>query len=191
MPKTISNSYEELVEKAQSLFWVKGYKGVSVNELADHLEVSTSVIYNKYPKDIMFLDSIDYYTNTYSDPFLKQLRETTEGIESLRDFFYSLVEALLNKTFPKSCLMVNTVVELRNENQEVINRYNSYFDTLTESYKVVLHKAYALGQIKDASKIDDYAEFLLGVIFGLSILYKIQDKNSLHQFIDGQLAFIK
>lgn len=191
MPKTISNSYEELVEKAQSLFWVKGYKGVSVNELADHLEVSASVIYNKYPKDIMFLDSIDYYTNTYSDPFLKQLRETTEGIESLRGFFYSLVEALLDKTFPKSCLMVNTVVELRNENQEVINRYNAYFDTLIESYKVVLNKAYALGQIKDSSKIDDYAEFLLGVIFGLSILYKIQDKESLHHFIDGQLAFIK
>ncbi len=191
MAKAIKYSYEELVEKAQNLFWLKGYKGVSVNELANHLNVSTSIIYNKYSKDILFLDSLDYYTSNYSDPFLSQLRETTEGLDSLKAFFYSLIDALLDKTFPKSCLMVNTVVEMRNENQEIIDRYNAYFKILTDSYKVVLEKAFALGQIKDRSKIEDYSEFLLGVIFGLSILYKIQDKPSLQLFVDGQLSFIK
>lgn len=190
MPRVLNSSYEELVEKAQSYFWVNGFKGVSVKGLSDHLDVSQSIIYNKYPKELLFLASIDYYTSNYSDPFLSQLRETTEGLESLKQFFYALIDALLNKTFPKSCLMVNTIVEMRNENEEVVKRYDSYLRVLKDSYKVVLNKAYDLGQIQDKNKIDDYAEFLLGVIFSMSILYKLKPKEELQQFIDNHISFI-
>ena len=148
----INKSYEEFVEKAQEIFWTNGYKGVTAQDLADHLDVSKSIIYNKYPKDMLFLDSIDYYTTNYSDPFLHQLRETIEGLDSLKSFFYMVVDALLDKTFPKSCLMVNTVVEMRNENKDVVKRYDRYFESLTKSYKIVLIKAYSLGQIKKQNK---------------------------------------
>lgn len=191
MPQVLNQSYDQLVEKAQALFWTQGYKGVNTKELATYLDVSTSVIYNKFTKDMLFMDSLGYYTTNYSDPFLKQLRETTEGLDSLKDFFYALIDALLDKTFPKSCLMVNTVVEMRNANQEITDVYQRYFDTLTNSYKVVLDKAIGLGQIKYSEKKDEYAEFLLGVIFSISILYKIQPKEQLREFIDEQLSFIE
>jgi len=90
MPRTLNTSYEELVRKAQELFWMKGYKGVSVQELSEHLEVSKSTIYNKYTKDTLFNASLDYYSKSCSDPFLKQLRESSEGKEALRGFFYAL-----------------------------------------------------------------------------------------------------
>ena len=93
MPRTLNESYDGLVEKAQRIFWLKGFKGISVKELAEHLSVSQSVLYNKYSKDKLFLDSLDYYTSNYSDPFLSRLRETTEGLGSLRDFFYQLIRA--------------------------------------------------------------------------------------------------
>ena len=86
MPKVLNDSYEQLVEKAQKIFWLKGFKGVSVKELAEYLNVSQTVLYNKYSKDALFLDSLDYYTSNYSDPFLKRLKETTDGLGSLRDF---------------------------------------------------------------------------------------------------------
>lgn len=191
MPQVLHKSYEDLVFKAQSLFWNEGYKGVSVRQLADHLEVSMSVIYNKYTKDMLFMDSIKYYMNTCSDPFLSQLRSTEGGLHSLKDFFYALIDALLDKTFPRSCLMVNTVVELRNENEDVIKLYQDYFDALVNSYRVVLDKAIELGQIKQPENKEVYADFLLGVIFSLSIFYKIKTKEQLRSYIDGQLAFIQ
>ncbi|MGX1927778.1 TetR/AcrR family transcriptional regulator [Flagellimonas sp. 2504JD4-2] len=191
MPKILKESYEELVEKAQEIFWLKGFKGVSVKELSEYLSVSQTILYNKYSKDELFLDSLDYYTSNYSDPFLKRLRETTEGLGSLRDFFYQLINALEDKTFPRSCLMVNTVVELRNENEGVVQRYESYLSALKRSYRVVLEKAVDLGQIKYPEKLDSYAEFLLGIIFSLSILFKLRSKSELHQFIDEQLSFIQ
>jgi AcrR family transcriptional regulator len=190
MPRVLNNTYEELVEKAQEIFWVNGFKGVSIKGLSEHLGVSQSVIYNKFSKDLLFLDSLNYYTSNYSDPFLSQLRETTEGLDSLKDFFYALIDALLDKTFPKSCLIVNTIVELRNENEDVVKKYDNYLRVLKDSYKVVLEKAHKLGQIKERQKIDDYAEFLLGVIFSLSILYKIKPIEELRQYIDEELSFL-
>ena len=191
MPQVLHKSYDDLVFEAQSLFWREGFKGVSAKQLAEHLKVSTSVIYNKYTKDMLFMDSLKYYMNTYSDPFLSQLRNTDGGLDSLREFFYALIDALLDKTFPRSCLMVNTVVEMRNENEEVIKLYQGYFDALVSSYKVVLDKAISLGQIAHPKKKEAYAQFLLGIIFSLSIFYKIKSKVQLRNFIDGQLAFIK
>ncbi|MCO4820851.1 MAG: TetR/AcrR family transcriptional regulator [Flavobacteriaceae bacterium] len=191
MPKSLNSSYDQLVEKAQEIFWLKGFKGISVKDLSSELDISQNVLYNKYSKDMLFLDSLNYYTNNYSDPFLKQLRQTTEGLDSLKEFFYTLIDALINKTFPRSCLMVNTVVELRNENTDVVLKYDDYLNTLKDSYIVVLEKAFKLGQFKNKTKINEYADFLLGIIFSLSILYKIHSREELCIYIDEQLTFIQ
>ena len=190
MARTLNVSYDDLIEKSQRIFWLKGYKGISVSELSDYLGVSQSVLYNKYSKELLFNASLDYYTNTYSDPFLSQLRASTGGLESLKLFFYDLIQALKDKTFPKSCLMVNTIVELRNESEDVVNKYDSYLEVLKESYVVVLNKAFKLGQFKKVENIDAYADFLLGVIFSMSILYKLNDTPRLREYIDEQLSFI-
>ena len=191
MPRVLNSSYDQLVEKAQEIFWLKGFKGVSVKDLSTELEVSQTVLYNKYSKDMLFLESLNYYTNNYSDPFLKKLRQTTEGLVSLKEFFYTLIDALLDKTFPKSCLMVNTVVELRNENLDVVRKYHDYLNALRDCYLVVLEKAFKLRQFEDKVRMDEYAEFLLGVIFSLSILYKIHSREELYNYIDEQLTFIR
>ncbi len=191
MSRVLNNRYDELVEKAQEIFWLKGFKGISVKDLSAELEVSQNILYNKYSKDMLFLDSLNYYTSNFSDPFLKQLRQTTEGLDSLKKFFYKLIEALQNKTFPRSCLMVNTVVELRNENKDVVRKYVEYLKVLKDSYIVVLEKAFNLGQFKEKAKINEYADFLLGVIFSLSILYKIYTQEELCNYIDEQLTFIR
>ena len=191
MARVLNASYNDLIERAQELFWLKGYKGISIQELSKYLNVSKSILYNKYSKEMLFTSSLDYYTSTYSDPFLSQLRASTEGLESLKLFFYELIDALKDRTFPKSCLMVNTIVELRNENQDVVDRYDSYLEVLKESYIVVLKKSYELGQFKKQERINDYADFLLGIIFSMSILYKLNDVPELRKYIDEQLSFIK
>ena len=87
MSRALDSTYPELIEKAQEIFWLKGYKGVSVKDLSEHLNVGETILYNKYSKDSLFLDSLDYYTNTYTGPFLNLLRETTGGMDLLRSFF--------------------------------------------------------------------------------------------------------
>lgn len=191
MPRTLNQSYPELVEKAQFLFWTKGFKGVSNDDLAQHLSVSKSTIYNKYTRDILFLDSLNLYINSMSDPVLAQVKGSEKGMETFKDFFYMVIDGLLNRTFPKSCLMVNTVVELRNENSEVTQVYERYFGNMRASYRAALKRAIANNELKYPNKIEEYTEFLLGIIFGLAILYKTKTKEELRNYIDEQLSFIE
>ena len=190
MARALESTYNELVVKAQEIFWLKGYKGVSVKDLSEHLNVGETILYNKYSKDSLFLASLDYYTNTYTGPFLKVLRETDGGIDSLRPFFYDLIDALINKTLPRSCLVVNTVVELRNENNDVIKHYKAYLKEFKESISIVLEKGYELGQFNQKEKIDIYADFLLGIVFSMGIFYKLKPAEELRQYVDEQLGFI-
>jgi TetR/AcrR family transcriptional repressor of nem operon len=191
MPKILDQSYNELVQKAQTLFWMQGYKGTTVKDLASHLDVSPSTIYNKYSKEMLFMDSINYYTSTCSDPFLSQLRESTDGISALKVFFKGLIDALETRTFPRSCLMVNTIVEMRDENSAINKLYEKYIESLVTSYKVVIDRAIESGEIVHPEKRDEYAEFLLGVIFGITVIFKISSAEACFRYVDEQLSLIK
>lgn len=191
MPRQLDATYEELVKKAQYLFWTKGFKPVRNDDLAEHLGVSVSTIYNKYSKDMLYLDALADYVYNWSDPVLTQLRESKNGLQSLKDFFYGLIDALLNGTFPKSCLIVNTVVEMQMENERLIDLYEIYFTNMVGSYRMVLDDAIEKGEIKYPEKKEEYAEFLIGVIFSLSIFYKIMSINELREYIDFQLSCIQ
>lgn len=190
MPRTLAQSYPELVAKAQHLFWVKGYKQVTNEDLAAHLDVSVSTIYNKYTKDMLFMDALDSYVVSLSDPIMCRIRDEQKGMESFKNFFYMLIDALLDKTFPRSCLMVNTVVEMRNEQSRVSEIYDRYFGNMRESYLTVLGTAVEMGEIKHPQKLEEYADFLVGIIFGISVLYKVKTREELQSYIDDQLSMI-
>ena len=191
MPRQLEYSYEELVDKAHKLFWTKGYKSTTADELSDYLGVSKSVIYNKFPKDALFIDSINHYMNTYSDPFLSSIRNSEQGLETIRNFFYALVDALLDRSFPRSCLIVNTVVEMRKENDRVNELYEKYFNTMRESYRVVLKRAHDMGEVKQVEKIDQYSDLLVSMLYAISVLYKVKPKEELIAFVDQQVAAIR
>ncbi len=190
MPRTLNQSYPELVAKAQKLFWVKGFKSVSSVELAEHLNVSKSTIYNKYTRDMLFMDSLKSYVTDLSDPILEQVRNSDKGIESFRDFFYMIVDGLLEKTFPKSCFMVNTVVELRNEKEQITELYEQYFGNMRNTHRTVLKRAIKMGEIKYPEQLEVYTECMLSVLFSLSILYKVKSREELRTYVDEQIALL-
>jgi len=105
MPKNIDISFSDLIQKAQMLFWVNGFKAVTPEDLANELNVSVSTIYNKYGKDYLFVEALNNYVSSFSDPTLRAMRESDKGLETFREVFYQLIDALLDGGFPKSCLI--------------------------------------------------------------------------------------
>lgn len=193
MARLLKQSHEEIVLKARHLFWTEGYQSISALDLASHLEVSPNIIYNKFTKDALLIDSLDSYIDCIANPILNQIENSEEGIETFRGFYYGLIDALLTKTFPRSCLMVNTVVELHNyeDKKSLANVYARYFGNIKVSFLKILNTAVDLKEVKSVDKLDVYADFLVGMIFGISVLYKIKSKEQLQKYIDGQLALIR
>ena len=55
------------------------YRLITAEELAEHLEVSKSTIYNKYSKEMLFIDGLNNYVINCSDPVLTKIKESTKG----------------------------------------------------------------------------------------------------------------
>ncbi|WP_146090709.1 hypothetical protein [Aureitalea marina] len=72
-----------------------------------------------------------------------------------------------------------------------INRIvDRYFGNMRASYLQVLRHAVEKGEIKHPKKLDEYADFLVGIIFGISVLYKVKSRDELQAYIDDQLSMI-
>jgi AcrR family transcriptional regulator len=185
-------AFEDIVVKARPFFWLKGFHGVTTEALAQHLEISPSVLYKKYDKDMIFIGALESYIDTFTNPFLLGLKDTEEGIETFRKAFYGLVNVFVERDFPRSCMLVNSIVEIHDgsNKQKVIQLYKQFMDSTKESFTIVLEKAYELGEIRDASKIEEYAIFLSTTTFELTILYKCKSKVELRLYIDHQLALL-
>lgn len=193
MSKSPNLSYNSLVTKSRNFFWLRGYQSVTRDELANHLGVSTSLIYTKYGKDTMFIDALDTYIDTYTNPILQEIKKSEKGLETFREFFYNMIDAFMEKTFPRGCMLVNSIVEMHchHDKRKLTEMYARYFDNMQETYVVILEKAYELGEIQFHSKIEQYARLLSGIILGMMVMYKYQSKEELRQYIDNQLALIK
>ncbi|MGL1888473.1 MAG: TetR/AcrR family transcriptional regulator [Reichenbachiella sp.] len=193
MTKTAGLSYCNLVTKSRNFFWSRGYQSVTRDELANHLGVSTSLIYTKYDKDMMFVDALDTYIDTYTNPILQEIKKSEKGMETFHKFFNDLIDAFVDKTFPRGCMLVNSIVEMHSyhDKQKLIEMYARYFDNMQETYVTILERAYKLGEIRFHAKIEQYAELLCGIILGMMVMYKYQSKEELRQYIDNQLALIK
>jgi TetR/AcrR family transcriptional repressor of nem operon len=185
-------AFEDIVVKARPFFWLKGYHGVTTEALAEHLEISPSVLYKKYDKNMIFIGALESYIDTFTNPFLLGLKDTEEGIETFRKAFYGLANAFVDKDFPRSCMLVNSIVEMHDNSnkQKVTELYVHFMDSMKESFTIVLKKAYELGEISDVSKIEEYATFLSSTTFELTILYKCKTKEELRLYIDQQLALL-
>ena len=139
---------------------------------------------------MIFMDTVKSYMSDLSDPFLDELRAANEGISDLRKFFYMVVDSLLDKQFPRSCYMMNTVMEMRTEEQKVADLYNRYITNMQDAYKTVLKRAVERGELKSVDKLDEYAEHISGLIFSLSVLYKVKSRKELKEIVDYQLALM-
>lgn len=192
MARLPSISFDDIVIKARTFFWLRGYNGVTTEELAKHLEISPSVLYKKYDKEMIFIGALESYIDTFTNPFLLGLKETEEGVETFREALYNLANVYKDKVFPRSCMLTNSIVEMHNDSskEKVVQLYKQFMDSMKESFTFVLEKAYQLGEIDDASKIDEYAVFLSSTVFELSILYKCKSKEELRLYIDQQLALL-
>lgn len=185
-------TFDDLVTKARPFLWLRGYHGVTTEELAEHLEISPSVLYKKYDKDMIFIGALESYIDTFTNPFLMGLKETEEGIEAFREAFYGLANVFIDKAFPRSCMLVNSIVEMHDHSnkKKVAQLYQHFMDSMNESFTIVLENAYQLGEIHDASKKEQYATFLSNTVFELTILYRCKSKEELRLYIDQQLALL-
>lgn len=172
---------EEVIQKAMNLFWRNGYEATSVRMLEKEMGINQFSIYSSFgSKQGVFFECIKAY-KTELDSIRNVLKESSNGIVGIKQFFYDFLEFTKENQEGKGCLVCNTVSELgKKAEPELMVALMRFTEEIR--YLFVIN----LKQDKNSTelKIEKEADFLTTSMLGLSLGSRIQNENELENYIE-------
>ena len=178
MPRNATANHDEVIERAMHLFWQRGYKKTSVEDLIQGAGVNRFNLYETFGgKHGLYLKALDKYRD---DVFLKRMDKIDEhenGLVGIQEYFESLEEFLIDSKGNFTCLMMNSQIELVPKDSKVTKKVTFYFKKMEETFKKALSRAKKAGTIPEDTNIGDMAKFLTGSAQGLCVMSKSKNAS--------------
>ncbi|TGV03542.1 TetR/AcrR family transcriptional regulator [Flavivirga rizhaonensis] len=174
---------EEVIEKAMNLFWRNGYETTSVRMLEKEMGINQFSMYSSFGnKQGVFLESVKCYKKKAKEALVDKLKQSTNGVEAIKEYFYNFIEFSKDTKTNKGCLLTNTVNELGEHADTVIMSEIIKFATDIKSHII---KKLETDKQKDSETIAKQANYLMVSLQGLSVASKMFEKQQLEDFIES------
>src|SRR5947209_2816501 len=152
----------QILTKAADLFLTKGYKGVSMKELAQAVEVTSAALYYHFPKgkEDLFTTMIQ---TVFVDEGVAEIEQTLAAAQDIRERLTLLTSVLLRLPLDErlSTLLRDAREHLKDpEHQQVIL---SLLDRIRQQVKGLFQAAHEAGAIRS----DLPATVLVGLYLGM------------------------
>src|SRR5579862_2690471 len=97
---------DEALQRAMLVFWRQGYRGTSLDDLTEALEINRPSLYSAFgDKETLFLQVVDYYRDNMIVPAVRKLIEGKNLREGLQSFFKGFANLVVENETPPGCLI--------------------------------------------------------------------------------------
>jgi len=192
MPRTIEFDRGEVLLKAMLLFNEKGYAACSVQNLLDATGLNRGSLYASFgDKHTLYLETLDLYERLFIREFEKFLLTGESPIHNIRTFFDIAFLGLSDEQLRAGCFFVNTIVEMTDIDQDLVNTAGFKLDRLEAALENALRRAQKLGELSNDKDPVALSRFLGSTIKGLRITCKqTQDKEHIGSIIHTALTVL-
>lgn len=122
MARTLEFNKTAALNKAIVLFWRKGYQAASLPDLLEAMDISRSSFYATFgDKRSLYIECLGIFGKRTKD-FLLKARDAKAPLDALRSFFENTVAEQRGQRTEWGCMMVNTVLELADVDDEISAR---------------------------------------------------------------------
>ena len=166
MPRVELFDRDEVMEKALTLFWKKGYEATSLSDLTQELGIGKGSFYNTFgSKRALFNSCLSLYREGGHEALDHILKDKKNPIDGIRNFLAHHTQAMLNDPLAKGCLIANSSTEMAydKEIQQFLLEHNQIVKSKIVEYLSESHLAQNAEQIADA---------LLIHVTGVSVISK-------------------
>jgi len=184
---------EMVLDSAMKLFWLKGYANTSMKDLIKVTKLQPGSLYGAFEsKRNLFLLSLDYYFENLYASTRSILVSDEAPLKRIRMFFnYILAQKNEDKEL-KSCLLMNTLLEISPDDNEINQRVQFMFANIEQELSRVLEQARLNGSLIAGARPESIAKMLMSGIFGLQVYNRLKsDQDSLVQIVNNLLANIE
>ncbi|SKC65782.1 TetR/AcrR family transcriptional regulator [Ohtaekwangia koreensis] len=173
MARTKDFDESEVLNKAVSLFWLKGYNGTSMQDLVDSLGISRSSLYDTYgDKHTLYLKALEFYQNTSGSAMYNIVTNATSSKEAIKQLLELVVNNLLNDKQHKGCFMVNAEVEVAPHDTEVRDMLCKNEKQIEEAFHLAIQRGQQSGEITNRQEARAITRFFLTTIKGIQVSAK-------------------
>jgi len=187
-PQTFNE--EMVLDSAMQLFWQKGFTNTSVKDLTKVTKLQPGSIYGAFKnKRNLFLMSLDYYFENLYSSVSCILNSEEVPLKRIRLFFDHLLSQKDEDKSLKSCLLVNTLLEIPPDDYEINSRISNMFTKIENEFCNVLRLAQQEGTLITGGRPESLAKMLMSGIFGLQVYNRMKpEHDALTQIVNNLLA---
>lgn len=185
MARTKAFDEQEILVKAQELFWKKGYHATSISDLTKYLQISKSSIYETYGnKDELFLKSLSFYLGGGQESGPGEGSENTSAALFLRNFLETVIDRAWSDQERKGCFAMNCTAELASHEATFCTKVkailNANFEQFVENWAVYFMDQQAKGNLPKQKDPRALAQFLFATLGSINMISrKASDKQVL------------
>lgn len=182
---------KEILRKAITLFWEKGYYATSLHDLIDGLEIGRSSIYHAFgDKHNLFMRAIELYQQEATI----KIQVALENGPSVKNVIENVLRSVADDVFskcPKGCFKVNSEVEVA-AHDDLIKKLVSDDDLLIEN---ALYQAFVRGQqtgeINKSKNARALARFICNTITGMRVYAKFrEDREFFEDIVETTMSML-
>lgn len=172
---------EEVIDKAMHLFWRNGYENTSMQMLEKEMGINKFSIYASFGnKHGLFLESLKRYKAQRKKMF-DQLKNATNGVADIKQFFYDSVTVCHQEGNEKGCLVTNTYNEFSASEDEIVNEQITPF---MDNLKSLFLEKLRMDSAKDEDTITKQANFLVLAKHGLAAATRVNSQKEIEDYIE-------
>jgi len=183
----------EVLAKAVSLFWRKGYNGTSMQDLVDTLGISRSSLYDTYvDKHTLYLKALEHYQNIAGTNMCKIVNsDTTSAKDKVRQLLELVATDLQKDKDHKGCFMVNAEVEVASQDAQVKALVCKNDKQIEEAFIKAIQKGKDTGEITSQQDARALTRFILNTVKGIRVSAKsTTDKSFFNDIIKTTLSIL-
>ncbi|QIE58490.1 TetR/AcrR family transcriptional regulator [Rasiella rasia] len=170
-----------VVEKAMNLFWRNGYETTSMQMLEKEMGINKFSIYASFGnKHGLFLESLKSYKTKVNSIF-ETFKNSNNGVEDIKTFFYNSVKVCTKKGNQKGCLYTNTYYEFSEKQDKQINEQMTAF---MNNLKELFIEKLRLDSNKDEETIVKQANYLVLAKHGLAAATRVNTQKEIEDYIE-------
>ena len=184
---------DEVLNRAVRVFWEKGYRHTTVEDLVEGTGVQRYGLYESFgDKHGLFLAALERYESDWVGQMLEELEDPDASLPGILSVFAKLRAAVTTETAPPGCLLCNTASELADEDPEAAAIVGRYVERLREGFRAALERARARGELPPEIDPPTRADYLAGVVLGSCVYVKTPaGPEAVRTFLDAAVATLR
>ena len=193
MPRTVEFERDAVLESAMQQFWKNGYQATSMRDISACTGLQPGSIYSAFRnKRSIFIDTLERYFKQRLEFIVASFSTDEPALVRFRNFFDLIIKSSLSQDGRKGCLMVNTILEISDNDSEIKGRINEVFQEIELIFKQALDDAKTEGILPKDKDVDGLAKLIITTIHGIRVLNKTRpEKDTLDAIFNSLMSAIE